>query len=143
MNINFTNKQYETLLEVAYLGEWIANAGRIGDQQIEKYNELLQYIGTFAKEFNQSHSIEYDQFLGGYFPTTEYEEQMHPIIKEYDELNFWERLSDRLTKRDIEQSGKTFTSRKEYFELYAEIRKKYEIEFSVNGVRNLVIKEYG
>ena len=50
MKINFTKKQFENLLKLVYLGEWMANAHKT-DDIIEKYREMLFYVFSFAEEF--------------------------------------------------------------------------------------------
>ena len=54
MKINITKKQYEALAKAVYLGNWMANAQRTGlpdDPYMKEYNDIADYIYSFAPEF--------------------------------------------------------------------------------------------
>ena len=77
MKIELTKEQYENLLEVVYLGNWMINAirsGNKGDERIEKYDDIEQYILSFAKDFRLANFVEYNEELKQFFHTREFEE---------------------------------------------------------------------
>lgn len=49
MKIELTKQQYETLLELMYLGNWMANSHRTTDL-ISRYEEMEQLIHSFWDE---------------------------------------------------------------------------------------------
>ncbi|WP_262174215.1 hypothetical protein [Saccharococcus sp. Marseille-Q5394] len=141
MKINFTKKQFKTLLDLAYLGEWTANSIRPDDERFADYDELFQYICLHAKDMGYDDLVPYDRELNAYYPSKEYEEQLHPIIDDNDDYVFWEKLSGNLAKRDLDQEGGTFDTLDDRFLRLLEIEERYEKEFEENGLANLVIKE--
>lgn len=141
MKINFTKKQYKQLLDLVYLGEWTANSSKAGDETNKDYEEMYQYILSFAKSYGYDDLITYEKILDGYFPTNEYEESLQPIIDENDNDVFWNELTGRLAKRDLAKKGEKFQSHDDLLKHLFQIEKTYEIEFEKNGVDNLVIKK--
>lgn len=141
MKINFTKKQFKTLLDLAYLGEWTANSIRPDDERFADYDELFQYICSFAKDMGCEDLVPYDRELNAYFPSQEYENQLHPIIDDNEEYIFWEKLSGHLAKRDLDREGGTFDTLDDRFRRLLEIEERYEKEFEENGLSNLRIIE--
>lgn len=101
MKINLTKKQYETLAKTVYLGNWMANANRTGrkdDPHIKEYEEIADYIYSFAKDFGFPDDFE----AGLEFSDGEEEPpEVSRLHEEYNEQNFWEELPDRLGQRDF------------------------------------------
>ena len=145
MKINFTKKQYENLLKLVYLGEWMANAHRV-DDRIEKYDELSSYIFSYAKEFGFGKYSDGEQVGDGkYYPTRFFEEEtdVHVLHEEYDEETFWDELTERMGQRDFyhkyskEEIKKM--DREEYFTKLYECIDKWDEETSKNGLDRLGI----
>ncbi len=125
MNIEFTKKQYEQLLKLVYLGNWLASAHRT-DDRIKKFDDLESYVFSFAKEMGFGAFVD-DEPLNGrnYFPTWQFEEGVHDLIEDYDDETFWEELIERLAdmrfdEKYSEQDYQKMT-REEYLEKYYEI----------------------
>ncbi len=141
VKINFTKKQYRQLLDLVYLGEWTANSSKVHGERNEEYDEIFQYVCSFSKSFGCEDLIEFDQSFGEYFPTKEYEESMHSYIEENDNEVFWNQISLRLAKRDIQKIGKKYRSKEEYLRHLFQLEEEYEIEFEKHGIERLVIRE--
>jgi len=150
MKINFTTEQYENLIKIVYLGNWMINAirsGNPGDEQIEKYNEIEQYIFSFAKDFGLEKYIELDEKFNKYFPSQELEadKEIEQYMEDYNNQIFWDELADRLGWRDfIRKYGEekiSLMSQKERFLKREEMVIKYEEEFEKYGIERLEIKE--
>ncbi|MCD4704521.1 hypothetical protein K8R66_00410 [bacterium] len=103
MKIDFTKKQFETLLKMVYMGDWVVNGVRTGakdDKFIKKYKELVKYIYFFARGFKLENYA--DEELDGAWPSRELEEsEVRGYINYYDEDIFWEELASRLAMRDF------------------------------------------
>ena len=71
MDIKFTltKDQYENLIKLVYLGNWMINGIRLHDEQIKEYEELEQYIFSFAKDAGMEKYIVYDDGSKKYFPS--------------------------------------------------------------------------
>ena len=141
MKINFTKKQYKHLLDVLYLGEWMANASKVEEERVTAYDELLQYVCSFAKDFGYEDIVAYDKTLDGYYPTRQLEEELEPLIKENNEDVFWLELSGRLAKRDAVKQGGKLMDPDTWLKKVFQEEEKYEEEFEQNGIENLVIKK--
>ena len=148
MEIKLTKEQYKNLLKLVYLGNWMINAirsGTKGDERIKKYDEIEQYIFSFAKDAGLEKYIEYDEKLKKFFPTSEFEEdpEIEQYREDYEEEVFWQELADRLGTRDfIKEYGQEAIkkmSQKERFLKREEFIIKYEEEFEKNGLANLEI----
>jgi len=146
MKIKFTKEQYENLLKLVYLGNWMINAirsGAKGDEQIEKYNELEQYIFSFAKDAGLERYIEFNERYDKFFPTRDFEEdkEIEQYLEDYNDEIFWDELADRLGTRDfIRQYGMEMIEKmdsEERFLKQQEFIIKYEEEFEKNGIENL------
>ncbi|MBU0721943.1 hypothetical protein KKA93_00595 [Patescibacteria group bacterium] len=148
MKINFTKKQFLSLMKLAYLGNWLANASRLQDEQIKEYEEAEDYIFSFAKEFGYDRYVDHEPKDGDrYFPTRYFEEETDVEIlqEDYDNETFWQEASDRFGERDFfEKYGEEAIEkmdRKERFIKRMECEEKYEKEFEEKGIERLEIKE--
>lgn len=141
MKINFTNKQYGNLLKLVYLGNWVANATRIDDQD-KQLDALEGYIFSFAKDFGLSEYADTDDPEMTY-PTRQFEERsgVQELIEEYDDDTFWEELPERLGERDLLEQHST--SELEQMDLNERIHKlyanigKWMDEFETHGITRL------
>lgn len=146
MKINFTKKQYLALLKLAYLGNWLANASRLQDEQIKEYEEAEDYIFSFAKEFGYDRYVDHEpKDDGKYYPTRYFEEEtdVETLREDYNNETFWEEAADRFGDRDfIKKYSKEEIEkmdRDERFTKRMECEEKYEKEFEENGIDNLEI----
>jgi hypothetical protein len=141
MKIELTKQQYRSLIELLFLGDWLVNATRTGeedDKRISKYEEVQQLIYSYGKDF------EADDFLiekyGQLFTTMEFEEPLMPLVDEYDDYTFWEQLSLRLAERDLQrENGPVRKLKEEQMLRKYELEEMYQEEFEENGLRNLVV----
>ena len=146
MKIELDKKQYENLIKLVYLGNWMVNAIRDGspeDKEIERYNEIEQYIFSFAKNADLEKYIEFDDEVGQFFPTNsfEFETDVEQYRQEYNDETFWDELIDRLARRDfIKKYGEDTVRKmgwKELIEKEDPFIEKYSKEIEKNGLDNL------
>jgi len=144
MNITFTKEQYENLVKLIYLGNWMVNAIRI-DDVIKKFEDVEQYIYSFHKDLGLERYVTYNQELGKFFPTNELE--MESDVEEYrddyeDEV-FWSEMTDRLARRDfIREHGEAVVRKMEPMERMKKEQPfidKYDDEFCKHGIERLEI----
>lgn len=131
------------------MGSWIVNSvrsGAEGNKRIKKYEDLEQYIYSFAKEFGLDNLVEHEKEDQEFFPTFELEEgETMELIDYYDEESFWEELINRLGERDFAREYGAENIKKMSFE--ERIRKdhhfleKYYEEIGKNGLENLEIAD--
>jgi hypothetical protein len=146
VKIPFSRKQYEYLLKVLYLGNWMINAHRT-DKGVVEYRSLENHIYSFCRGFGMEHLVEYDEEMKEYFPSRQLEESpdVERFREEYDNETFWGELIERLARRDlIEMYGEEEAGRmalEEIMEREQPLLDRYEMEFSEHGVDNLEIRE--
>lgn len=103
MKINFTKKQYRTLVELLFLGNHMSNGVRESDRIVQEYEDLLQYVYSFAKEMGMEEEIIFEKEYNEFFETRELEESLMDYIDEYDGDVFWNELAGRLAVRDVKR----------------------------------------
>ena len=147
MQIEFTKEQFENLMKLVYLGNWMANAHRT-DDIIEKYEDLESYVFSFAKDFGlEKYVDDEDADKGKFFPTRFFEEKtdINELHDEYDDENFWTELPDRLGERDFfrkyPQKEREKMTQEERFLKMQECIIKWEDELEDNGIERLEIKK--
>ena len=85
MEINFTKKQFHTLLQLLYCGEWMANSYKTKQDKLYiESDNLEQHIFSFASKFGFNKLIEYDPEFEKFVPTLTMEEKFHPMIVKYN-----------------------------------------------------------
>uniref|UniRef100_UPI0032176072 hypothetical protein n=1 Tax=uncultured Draconibacterium sp. TaxID=1573823 RepID=UPI0032176072 len=143
INISFTKAQYKTLLKLIYLGEWVHESHQ--DAESKDVVEVEQLIFSKTKEAGTEKMIEYAPDMKKYFPTRDMEEIIHLLVDEYDEYTFWEELAHTLAERDFfNKYGEDLIvqmSTEKRFSLIQKEVEKYQREFELNGIENLVIKK--
>jgi len=144
MKIELTQKQYEALLKIVYLGSWMASSTK--DEPEMEYEKIEQYVLSFAKDFKMENFVGFDKKMKSYFPTEEFENSTDVVeqIDAYNEYTVWEALVLSLSRRDIikkygaEKVDKI--SDEELLEKEYPFIQKYEEEFREHGFDNLYVK---
>jgi hypothetical protein len=140
MEIKLTKEQYEKLLELVYLGNWMINAYRT-DDYLEEYFEVVSHIFSHAPEVGLEEKVVKGEIENKYLPSYDFEESMQDFISEYDSFCFWEELVNRLAERDaVREFGSTPLDKidlEEFLEKKDKYLRKYEQEVEENGIRDL------
>ena len=144
MKIEFTQEQYEALLKIVYLGNWMASSTKETPER--EYENIEQYILSFAKDFNLEKFVGFDQKQKSYYPSEEFENSTDVVqlIDAYDEYQVWEDLVLSLSHRDIvKKYGEKKVeemSDEELLEKEYPLIQKYEDEFREHGFDNLYVR---
>jgi hypothetical protein len=146
MKINFTKKEYRTLLEIFEIAHWVLHAHKTREYpNTAKYRKLEQKIFSCAKDMGFEDLIMFDTELERYYPTAEFEETSPAMkfITEFENDTFWEELIERLVQRDlIRQEGKegiVNMSIEERFQKEEPLEEKYSTEFETYGLDRISI----
>ena len=142
--ISLTDEQYKYLMQLVYLGNFMANATRNNDEMIPQFEDMEQHIYASAHEFGCGEYVDRHDAVEGVYPTREFEEMMDRFVCEYDADIFWEELLHRMTERDlVDAFGEKAVSSMSIVERIEKERpfvQTYDKEFSENGLKNLRIK---
>lgn len=144
MQIDLTQQQYQRLLELVFLGNWVANATRDQGAERAEFDEMEHYILSLRDQFGLDDIATYDPELQEHFVTRAFEERMNTIIDEYDDDTFWSELAWRLAERDMMK--KVTPVRQWPPEVERQLWKladQYEQEFQKRGLERLVIAPPG
>lgn len=118
MKIEITKEQYQTLLELVFMGNWVVNSMQETDaEQTKQYDHLEKLMFSKATEFELGELADDE----GY-PSRKFEEEspVYDYIEEYDNHTFWDELTQRLAKRDLlRQYGKDGLCRMSAYERIA------------------------
>ncbi|HOI44449.1 MAG TPA: hypothetical protein PLX50_02410 [Candidatus Aminicenantes bacterium] len=140
MDIKLTKEQFEKLLDLAYVGNWLVNSYR-ADDFIEAYNDLASHIYSYAPAFGLKDKISFDEMEGRYFPSARLEESLAGYIEDYEDWSFWDHLVLRLAERDlVREYGEAAVDNMEDEEFEAKRQvyfDKYKKEIEKNGLDNL------
>ena len=145
MKIDFTKTQFESLLKLVYMGSEMVNS-ILDDSEENEFDEIEQYIFSFAKSFGLEACVEYDGKEKTYYPSQKLEEDKSVVeyTHRYDDYTFWDKLIYNLARRDmVKEHGEDKVqkmSKEETFIKEQTFAEKYEKEFTDNGLQNLVIK---
>lgn len=147
MIVNFSKEQFEILINMVYIGNWVINgvrAGIEGDEYKDEYRNLEKYILSLAKDSGFNDLV--DDYDGEIYSSSRLEEgEVMDLIDYYDENVFWEELVNRLAERDLFQAYTNDEIMKMSIEKRIEkdqpYYEKYWQEISDYGITRLKIQE--
>ena len=144
MNIEFTQQEYRTLIELLFYGDWmVQNAVDDPTPETERYAALFKMMKSHAKAMGcESIIAEQD---GEFVESEEFVGQLLPIVDEYDSEVFWEELIARLARRDavMEVSNARFEkmTEEQRFEMIEAKEGRWQDEFGKNGLERLTTND--
>ncbi|MCX5776063.1 MAG: hypothetical protein NTX32_00280 [Candidatus Firestonebacteria bacterium] len=147
MNIEFTAAQYEKLIKMAFLGEWMINSFNLPDATNKDYGELLSHILSSAPKEGLEKYVHVDPLSGqcSYSMQLFTDPEVMEYIDTYKEECFWEELVIRMAERDfVRKYNRTQIkkmSREEYIDNLSDLEDTYDDEFADHGLQNLEIKK--
>jgi hypothetical protein len=104
MKINFTKKEYQTLVEMLLLADWVIHGHE--EEPVEDtrpYLDLRKKVLSHYKEMGMAEDFKYEPEMDDYFETADYEARAPHMqfIDAYDERVFWLTLASKLAHRDL------------------------------------------
>lgn len=99
--------------------------------QNKDFREVEQRVFSLAKEMEACDLVGDDKKSQTYYPTSKLEKEVERILNHYDECVFWEKLSSRLTRRDMLQKfGPVEKKSEDQLNQAFEVEEKYRMEFT-------------
>lgn len=143
MQIELTTEQYRLLLKLAHLGDYMANAYSVEEENDES-EKLLHHLHSYAPAFKEKEFIHDKPFENVFRSTESFDNMITEMISEYNDEVFWIELCERLAARDLEEKySKKELESMDVERLYRERQEcmiPYENEFEKNGIDRLTIK---
>ncbi len=126
MQLQLNTDQYRTLLELVFMGNWIANVME-SDEAIRNYDALEALLFEQAARFGLADLAEEQ-----HHPSEQFLDRILPVIDRYNELNFWEHLVELMAQRDLLQKhGEAAWEGLSNEERFAQVEKLKEQYFAV------------
>jgi hypothetical protein len=140
MDIKLSRAQYETLMRLVYLGNWMVNGFRDKDKDPDT-DALENYIYAKARDFGLGDRITYDEDADAHFPTEKQEADWLADLDDGKNDLFWDELMYRLADRDLVarfgEANVDAMSADERKRMEDELADLYYKEFEKNGLDNL------
>jgi hypothetical protein len=141
MKINFTKKEYQLLVTMIEIADWVLTANDDTEKQETKpYNEIRKKILSHFKEMDMEDCYQEDD--GDYYETLEYEQtaKSTQFIEQYNEDFFWEELINKLVERDFYQKfGDQEVDMETRIAEITAFEEIYVNEINQNGLENVMI----
>ncbi|KPQ00485.1 MAG: hypothetical protein HLUCCA01_01065 [Bacteroidetes bacterium HLUCCA01] len=143
--IYLNKKEYRALIRILF--KHILMFSNLTDQQtskeFERINSMAERLLKYANDFASEDLVAHDVSTGTNFPSNELYREIITQINAYDEVNFWEELTQRLSERDLVK-GRSFEELNESgMENHRQILEDrlvfYTDHFGEHGVENLYI----
>ena len=133
MKLELTTKQFRSLLDMAYIGNWILNSTR-GDDRFKDYDDVESLL--FAKAREEGMGVLAEDWQGEVVPSRAFAEGgIHEAIMEYENNVFFDILAEDLARRDMEDAS---IDQNNYEELSSRID-AYIAEFEQHGTDNILV----
>lgn len=142
MKLELTKEQYLSLLKALSIASWVSmSITEIEDDLELDFEPLEQYVMSKHKDFSVEEEVFFDKDTNSYYPTQDFEDSILPIIDIFEDTTFWEELTHRLARRDMQDKyGEASVDAMDPLErlnLEEEYLIKYSEEFSQFGVHRL------
>jgi len=135
MQLELTSKEFRTLLDMVYIGNWVLNSTR-GEDRFPVYDELESKLFSLAREHGMK--VLAQDWEDTVIPSKAYTEGgIHEAIAYYEDNIFYQILAEELSRRDMNYPEITDEN---YDEIVTRMD-RYMSEFSLSGVDHLILEE--
>ncbi len=135
MEIELSRKEFRTLLDLVYMGNWILNSTR-GNDRFADYDAVESKLFGLCQSNGMQALV--DNSSGAPLPSRAYMEGgIHEAIALYEDNTFYEILAEELSRRDMNYAEITDDN---YDEIVSRMD-RYMSEFSVSGLDKLILEE--
>ena len=135
MQIQLSNKEFRSLMDMVYLGNWVLNSIR-GDDRFQDYDDLESKLFSLCR--SNGMSVLAEDWNGTVIPSRAYQEGgIQEVIAYYEDSVFYEILAEELAMRDMGYSPITADN---YDDMMLRMS-QYMQEFESSGVQRLVLEE--
>lgn len=142
MTIDIPPEDVRRLLAWAHIGYYLSTA--VGEERGESGvadDALQQHLFRAALAGGRTDLVE--EFEGHLVPTDVFDKQVHDVMEEYDDQEFWDRLENGLARRDFarDSTGEHVEAllSEEQVRRVEEYAERYADEFSDHGLEHMEI----
>ncbi len=135
MQIELSKKEFRSLLDLVYIGNWVLNSTR-GNDRFQIYDDLESKLFSLCRQNGMNVLVE--KWEGIDVPSQAYAEGgIHEAIAFYEDNVFYEILAEELSRRDMDYAEITDEN---YDEIVGRMR-TYMDEFQMSGVEHLKLED--
>jgi hypothetical protein len=145
MKISINTSEYQLLLDVIYMADWILHSHDTESRSdTQEYLNLFQKLMSYAKEMGHGDLVEFNKELKTWSEsfTFEAESAAPDYIDEFENDTFWSELISRLAQRDALKVFKTKNiedvDTERLFFAIANMEEKWSKEFAVYGLDRIL-----
>lgn len=151
MEMDLSLEQYETLLKLVYMGDWVISTLQAKDRADDdpdndtRFAEVVRHVFSYAEKAGLGNIVQIDQNNGEPYLTREFEEEsgLVDILEDYEDEVFWQALIERLAHRDfLRHFGESAISAmaiEERIEKETPFHDKWANEFHENGIESIKV----
>lgn len=145
MKINFSKKEYKSLLDMLYLADWMMHTYDVySKKRLMDYSTLRKTILSYSRDMGAEDNIKYSKEEDRYYETPDYKEELkHLFIDPYNKELFREELVGQLAQRDFLEEYEAKQHDKLDLEtrinVFTQLMQRYEEEFAEHGLERLRI----
>ena len=135
MQIELSKKEFRSLLDLVYIGNWVLNSTRGGDR-FQVYDALESKLFSLCRSNGMKVLVE--EWEGIDVPSQAYADGgIHEAIAFYEDNVFYEILAEELSRRDMDYAEIT----DENYEEIVSRMNRYMDEFQLSGLDHLKLEE--
>ena len=135
MQIELSKKEFRSLLDLVYIGNWVLNSTR-GNDRFQVYDDLETKLFSLCRDNGMKVLVE--EWEGVDVPSRAYTDGgIHEAIAFYEDNVFYEILAEELSRRDMDYAEITDEN---YEEIMGRMN-RYMDEFQLSGLDHLKLEE--
>jgi hypothetical protein len=143
MQIEFSREEFRTLLDMAYIADWIVNSRSVPGEKQSGFADLRTKIFGFAEAAGFGELIDPDSAAGSFYESKLFEDQLEEkgYVADYENDTFWDELASRLALKylldEMGEEALRSLSNREQFIRRSEMQNQIEEVFQREGLRTL------
>ena len=135
MQIELSKKEFRSLLDLVYIGNWVLNSTR-GNDRFQVYDDLESKLFSLCR--NNGMKVLVEEWEGIDIPSRAYTNGgIHEAIAFYEDNVFYEILAEELSRRDMDYAEITDDN---YEEIMGRMN-RYMDEFQLSGLEHLKLED--
>ena len=135
MQIELSKKEFRSLLDLVYIGNWVLNSTR-GNDRFQVYDDLETKLFSLCRTNGMNVLVK--EWEGVDVPSRAYTDGgIHEAIAFYEDNVFYEILAEELSRRDMDYAEITDEN---YEEIMGRMN-RYMDEFQLSGLEHLKLEE--
>ena len=135
MQIELSKKEFRSLLDLVYIGNWVLNSTR-GNDRFQVYDDLETKLFSLCRTNGMNVLVE--EWEGVDVPSRAYADGgIHEAIAFYEDNVFYEILAEELSRRDMDYAEITDEN---YEEIMGRMN-RYMDEFQLSGLEHLKLED--